>query len=517
MRFWSSICGSLIDSLSGSRSLRGGMLALLVCVCATLLATEGWQLWRVRQTSEQQADVVMANTARSLAEQADAMIKTADTVVASLVQRVEADGTGPEARVRFHGLMTSLAAALPAIHEMGITDTHGNAIVKSMVENPTGLNYAEREYFKFHATHDDPGAFIGERVKSKIDGSYNITVSRRIDRADDSFGGVVVTSVSLEYFQDLFDQIQAKSGGIIALVADDKTILIRSPAVVTHGALSASRFWQQLIPNTGQGITTYVSDVDGVRRHGAYYRLPHYPMSVMVSQSVWDIEAGWRSELRTHAIILGCFLIVVAFVGRRALQANRMLNAQATQDGLTGLANRRAFDQTIAREFRRSARSGLPVSVAMIDLDQFKSYNDHYGHPAGDACLRAVAGAVQGCVRREGEFAARYGGEEIAVILPGYDKSRASDLAETIRVAVRSLAVPHALNTHGIVTLSVGVATSMPGVGVNAWPDLIEDADTALYAAKESGRDKVMTYPPMPSALHGRIQPVRRQLTVGPM
>ena len=131
-----------------------------------------------------------------MAEQADTALKTADTIVASLVEQVEAEGTEPEARTRYYRLMTSLAAALPAIHEMGVIDEQGNAIVKSLVPDPTGLNYAERAYFKFHATHPDRGPFIGARLKSKIDGTYNITVTRRLNHSDGSFAGVVVASVS---------------------------------------------------------------------------------------------------------------------------------------------------------------------------------------------------------------------------------------------------------------------------------------------------------------------------------
>ena len=213
-------------------SLRTGTLGLIALVCASLLGSEAWQLWRVHEGNIQQTEVANANTARSMAAQADATIRTADTIVATLVERVEAEGTGPEARKRLYPLMTSLAAALPAIHEMGIMDSHGTAIVKSLVADPHGLNYAEREYFRYHAANPDPGPFIGARIKSKIDGTYAITVTRRFNNPDGSFGGVVVTSVSMTYFQQLFDQMQAKSGGIIALIADDDTILMHSPPLV---------------------------------------------------------------------------------------------------------------------------------------------------------------------------------------------------------------------------------------------------------------------------------------------
>ena len=171
----------------------------------------------------------------------------------------------------------------------------------------------------------------------------------------------------------------------------------------------------------GSGSVSYVSNIDGVRRLGSYQHLNQYPLSTLVSRSEWDVQSSWRAELRTHAIILLCVMSVVAVLGSRAVSANRLLNAQAMRDSLTGLANRRFFDETIEREFRRAGRAGRSISIVMIDIDHFKDYNDCYGHPAGDECLRAIARTVQDCVQREGEMAARYGGEEIAVILPGCD------------------------------------------------------------------------------------------------
>ncbi len=427
-------------------SLRIGAFGLIVCVGAALVGTEVWHLWRVHEANIQASEVVTSTIAQSLAQQAETTLKTADTIVASLVERVEAEGTGPEARVRFYRLMTSLAAALPAIHEMGIMDSRGDAVVKSLVSNPVGMNYAEREYFRFHAAHPDHMLFIGARVKSKVDGTYAITVTRRFNHPDGAFGGVVVASVSMKFFQQLFNQVQAKSGGIIALLADDGTILARSPAFPgeVDAVASSSGLQQYMREHPSIGSVAYVSGIDGVRRFGSYQHLNQYPLSTLVSQAEWDLQSSWRDELRRHAIMVACVLIGLAVLGSRITKANRLLNAQAMHDGLTGLANRRLFDVAIEREFRRAAWLGCPISIIMIDIDHFKDYNDCYGHPAGDECLRAVAGTVQGCARRAGDLAARYGGEEIAVILPGSDASRANALAEIMRLAVRGLAMQHA-------------------------------------------------------------------------
>ena len=117
-------------------------------------------------------------------------------------------------------------------------------------------------------------------------------------------------------------------------------------------------------------------------------------------------------------------------------EANRRLEALAGQDGLTGLANRRTFDDSLAREHRRAARDRSQLAMIMIDVDRFKPYNDHYGHPAGDEALRRVSRAIESTLRRPGDVAARYGGEEFAVLLPGVDESGAAIIADRIRRAV---------------------------------------------------------------------------------
>ena len=477
---------------------RSGVFGLTVCICVALVGLEGWQLWRVYDGNVREAGVVTATTARSLAEQADNTIKTADSIVASLVERVEAEGTGPEAKARFYRLMTSLAAALPAIHEMGITDEKGNAIVKSLVAEPVGLNYAEREYFRFHATHTDRGPFIGERVKSKIDGSYNITVTRRINHTDGSFAGVVVTSVSMKFFQQLFDQVRTESGGIIALLSDDGAILARSPAITadTPRPVVRSELRKQILDRPNGGSISYASAINDVKRYGSYHHLSQFPLLILVGQSEWDVQASFRSQLIWNALILVLVLIVVAAMGGRAITANRSLKSQAMQDGLTGLGNRRIFEETIQSEVRRAARSRLLISVILIDIDHFKSYNDYYGHLAGDECLRSIAHSIRGCIRRAGDLVARYGGEEIIVVLPGLGTPSALALARAMRQAVHKLALPHVRSVHNIVTFSAGVATHVPGRGTGSWQMLVEAADAALYEAKAKGRDSIAAAAP---------------------
>jgi len=167
------------------------------------------------------------------------------------------------------------------------------------------------------------------------------------------------------------------------------------------------------------------------------------------------------------------------------------LEALAGQDGLTGLANRRMFDEALGKEHRRASRGDEQLCLIMIDVDRFKAFNDAYGHPAGDEALRRVAGAIRGCLRRANDLAVRYGGEEFAVLSPGSDLEGARRVARRIRRAARDLCIPHSASEHGRVTVSIGVAAATRSEFLCDYNILMFRADAALYEAKRAGRDCV--------------------------
>jgi diguanylate cyclase (GGDEF)-like protein len=167
------------------------------------------------------------------------------------------------------------------------------------------------------------------------------------------------------------------------------------------------------------------------------------------------------------------------------------LKLLATTDGLTTLMNRRAFDDCLEKEIARTRRSGLPISLIMIDIDRFKAFNDRYGHPAGDECLRRVADVLRRNVKRPADSVARYGGEEFGVILPDTDEDGAYFLAEELRKSVRGLHLEHDKSEKNIVTISLGVATYPSSETKRSSLELISRADEALYTAKGAGRDRV--------------------------
>lgn len=169
---------------------------------------------------------------------------------------------------------------------------------------------------------------------------------------------------------------------------------------------------------------------------------------------------------------------------------NAALEALAVTDAMTHLANRRRFDKTLSDEWRRGLREHSHLSLLLLDADWFKSYNDTYGHPRGDSCLKQIAEATQDVVSRPGDLVARIGGEEFAVILPNTPEEGAREVADQICAAVRRRNLPHNTNPLGIVTISIGFATVVPRLGQHA-TILMQHADKALYAAKNAGRNRV--------------------------
>lgn len=178
----------------------------------------------------------------------------------------------------------------------------------------------------------------------------------------------------------------------------------------------------------------------------------------------------------------------------RLAMLSEQMRLLATRDGLTGLTNRRSLDELLEREMARSARTGEPISVLMVDVDHFKAYNDHYGHQQGDACLKEVAAQVKAVAGRATDVAARYGGEEFCIVLPDTAEDGAAKVADQLRMSVVAAALPHAQSEYGLVTVSIGIAT----YGRHSQPCsseiLLGRADQALYSAKRFGRDKWLAW-----------------------
>ena len=223
------------------------------------------------------------------------------------------------------------------------------------------------------------------------------------------------------------------------------------------------------------------------------------PQAVAAWQADERALLAMTAQMLVHSVRHKAQLIDIV----KGQQALRVVNAQlaelARSDALTGLANRRHFDEAKELEFRRAQRLQQPLSLLVCDIDHFKVYNDAYGHARGDECLRAVAEAIRSSVRRAGDLVARIGGEEFAILLSATDEAAALALAERILDSVRATAIPHAGSDAGpFVTLSIGLAVST-SQRANDFDALFQAADAALYRAKASGRNQVVTAAPAAS------------------
>lgn len=198
-----------------------------------------------------------------------------------------------------------------------------------------------------------------------------------------------------------------------------------------------------------------------------------------------------KNRIRNH-LKLKSYSDAMKVVTEILAQKNRELDILAKHDGLTGLANRRYFDEAMASEIRRAHRSGEILSLILCDIDYFKRYNDHYGHIAGDDCLRHISEIIRGIFQRSSDLAARYGGEEFVVILPDTSSEGAERLAEKLRLETIAGKIPHACSdVSDYVTLSLGVASAVVTDERLSVKWLTEKADSALYRSKDSGRNRV--------------------------
>ncbi|WP_239482937.1 diguanylate cyclase [Paraburkholderia sp. C35] len=391
------------------------------------------------------------------------------------------------------------AATARYLTGMLVLDAAGRIILDAAGDTPHPGNFSDMPYFTVHRDRPDLGLYVSDPFRSRLrDGKPTIALSRRISNPDGSFAGVVVIAVDLSYFRSLFGDLSLGAHGAVSLIGRDGIMIMRQPydpRITGRDISKASTFHQfQTAP---VGSFTETSSIDGVRRLYAFRNFPNLPLIVMVAEAESDIYAAWRARaIRIGAVMTvfgAAFIVLCVLLGRQHRERMRVqaeLQKLARTDGLTGLYNRRTFDEILAREWRRAARTDGVMSLLFIDLDFFKAYNDSQGHQAGDDALAAVARCIRDTIRRPGDSAARYGGEEFVVVLPDTDEAGALMIAEAIRGRISDLAIRHATSPYGCVTASVGVACSRARRS-DGTQSIVGAADGALYQAKHSGRNRV--------------------------
>jgi diguanylate cyclase (GGDEF)-like protein len=465
--------------------------------CA-IVAVVAFTLWEARQDAWAEAERYGRSITQVLSNDIARNIELYDLSLQRLRDAiVNPDIAGMASTTRQWALFDRAANGRD-LGAMGVLDASGNVLVSSRSVDLSHENLGDRDYFQVHARSPDVGLYVSRPFKSRIsEEAETIAFSRRLPDKDGKFQGVVVGSIYLSYFRDLFQRLQLGHKDVISLTRTDGTVLMRQPSLNGAGDIglevgNTAVFRQAL--QLKNGLFTANSVIDPVERLFVVAQVGDLPLIVAVAQSTRDIYAQWRKRaLAIGAITLALCIAIVGLASllRRELKrrdsAEAKLAALAATDGLTGLANRRYFDEILYREWRRSARGGARLAVLMVDIDKFKSFNDRHGHWRGDEALQALARVIQESIRRPGDLAARYGGDEFAVVLPETDITGARVVAERIRRAMLGGATGHAGT---LPTVSIGVSCMISTPGTSA-AILVKVADAALYRAKANGSNRV--------------------------
>jgi diguanylate cyclase (GGDEF)-like protein/PAS domain S-box-containing protein len=601
--------------------------AFVALTCATILGVSGWREWAARDAVLKGAETEMANVARSLTQHAEDSLDLLDYGVVGVVSRLEIDGTNPDTITKLRSLLEARKTAMDRVHSLAVIDDKGNSLTSPGTIDST---FSDDAFFRYHQLSPKREAHVGPPVKSAIDGEWVVTLSRRFNKPDGSFGGVVLAAISSKYLSHFYEQFEIGRNSSVALMHGDGLIIARNPSnekFVGRNVGNTPLFREASLQRPS-GAYHFKSPLDGAARVSFFKRSSRYPLVLLATVDKDELLAPWRAAAISRMLYVLALVMLIAVIGAvlvRQLQrgqrmaaalvekeahfrllaegssdmvtrigldeklryvspsssrvvgwrANQLigtpalagiheedrphvqaivdamkrgdteearltyrnvhrtnsevwlestmrvtrkdngkvdgvvaisrditeqkkletrLETLAIEDSLTGLANRRRFDERLKEEWARAYRDRSSLSLLMIDVDHFKSYNDEFGHPAGDACLRLVAQIMAAEMQRSGDLAARYGGEEFAMLLPNTDAAGCARIGDRIRRAIRDAGLVHTSNHEsGCVTASLGGAACRPALERTAGvTSLVEAADQALYAAKEAGRNRLM-------------------------
>ena len=508
--------GHGLSALDGQRRpLVALAVGLLACFCLLLAGLQGWSAWHAYDAVQEDSRVATTNMARALATHAETSIKLGDAVLAEMVERIEHDGLGAAATARLTGRLRAITRDVGELHGLFVYGPDGRWLTSSLPRPMQGNNF-DREYFQFHLLHSGGGTHVGVPVRSRSTGVWILPLSRRIEAPDGSFAGVVLATLNLAWFGRFYESFDVGEHGTILLALDNGTLIYRRPFRDDQVGMDIRNgsIWQRIQRDGYVGSVVEAPKIDNIERLYSYRHLQGFPLFVASGQATDELLAGWRRTTVQTGVLGAAALVLLACggvalvrqirirdrlerdlrrVGVSLRRHNASLQNLADSDALTGLANRRLFEDRLVREYERARRTGAPFALIMADVDHFKQYNDRYGHPAGDECLRKVAGAIECGARRPADLAARYGGEEFAVILADTDLTGANAVADTIRAAVAAQDLRHVDTPAGRVTLSMGLYVGHPALAERndplAWVDV---ADRLLYEAKDAGRNRVV-------------------------
>jgi diguanylate cyclase (GGDEF)-like protein len=488
----------------------------VVLVCLSILVIQLTTIWRAREMRLREAGDAAANVSQAVAQHAYDTLKEVDTLLLGLVERIDELGPSDIDRSRMQALLRSRVAELPQLQAIVVFADDGRALISSGTGIPVNFDNPDNEYLDHHRQRSERLAYIGMGVGEQANGDWIMGVSRRINLPDGRFGGVLLATVRIDYFRKFYEEFSIGEQAVIVLQSAAGRIVLKRPSDGDLPEIERrpSTFFSEALAVVKIKETCASQGQDGKLRIISYRKITEYPLIVKTALSQDEVLSGWRNDGCLQIAALSALILLIGFLGCRMIrqltsrlvieeefkessdvlkESNQLLTHLALQDGLTGLANRRSFDDALLVELNRAQRAGNSLGLMMIDVDFFKQYNDIYGHVAGDECLKKIAHVVTTGMRRAGDMAARYGGEEMVLLLPGSDIAGAISLAETIRHGIENLGFPHMGSPLCKVTVSIGVAV-FPMINMEMMANtLLNAADHALYKAKASGRNNVCT------------------------
>ncbi|MGO4669887.1 diguanylate cyclase [Bosea sp. 2RAB26] len=620
-----------VDTQIANRSRLPFWAGVFVTIaCLAILILSGWREWSAREAVLENAEIDMANLARSLTQHAEDSVELADATLLGLANRLESTGIESEALAGLQSFLNDRRTTLGRIRGLFVYDEIGEWVATTESVNLAGLNNSDRAYFQHHRDIDDRQTFLGPPLQSRSGGQWIITISRRFNHRDGRFAGVVAATIDVAYFAEFYRRFDIGPRGTVTLLNKDGILLARS---VGDGSfvgrdLSTTRLIREQIPRASSGTYYFRSPLDGLQRLSFYKVSDRFPFVLLATQAEHDVLARWRQGVITRVAFVVGLALFIALVGihlvrqlvaRQRLAAaiaakeadfrllaeessdlvtridfdERILYASpasarvlgwapaqlvgtsalagvnhedrprveqtiealkrgemdearmlyrirhrekseiwvettmratrnsdtglingfvalsrdmtqhkdleaklavlAASDGLTGLGNRRCFDERLEQEWARARREGTPISLLMIDIDHFKMFNDQFGHQAGDSCLRTIASVLANQALRSADLAARYGGEEFALLLPNTDSDGCEQVGTRVLEALHEIQIEDGSVAAWRTTASIGGATIWPNAATATnHASLVEAADRALYAAKNGGRDRLM-------------------------
>lgn len=471
-------------------------IALGVLAPIGMLVLSGVMLLDLRRDAWDKAEQTARNLLQVLERDIARNVEIIDLGLQAAVDNLKVPGVAEATPALRRLILFDRAGTARDMGDMFVLDENGDGVAEAAHVAVRKVNYADRAYFQAHKARADLGLHISAPLVSRLTGSRTIVLSRRIDKADGSFGGIALATLRLTYFRSMFDQIALGRDGAINLYERDGTRLMRHPydeadiGVNIAGTENFDRFVRE---RAGTFVNRSVRD--GVERHYTFTQVGEWPLLINVALSTDEIEAEWRAKaLVIGAIVLvlcGLTILLSLLYGRdlrRRAALETELAALSRTDPLTGLPNRRHFEQVFEYAWAHAGRAALPLVLLVVDADHFKNCNDRYGHAVGDEVLKGLARCLSASVRRSTDLVARIGGEEFVVLLPDTDAEGGLRIAGRIHEAVATFGLPSAGLGAGGVTVSIGLGVG-PLASETAWGDLYRRADAALYAAKGAGRN----------------------------